>query len=151
MTVSTRHLQQLAVFTTLLTGAGVGTMYYLMQKKFAQSDYHRLALQKLEECPVAMETLGAPPLRVSNIRLTDRHNHIDQYTAQMKIPVRGSKAGGYLYTSSVRDPITDRWSLRQAVLQFWEGQTVDLLQTPEPAPAQIQTEDFQELDPGHWP
>ncbi|XP_028988624.1 cytochrome c oxidase assembly factor 1 homolog [Betta splendens] len=149
--MTTRHLQKLAVFTTLLTGAGVGTMYYLMQKNLTQPDCHRLALQKLKECPVAMETLGAPPLKVSRIRLTDRRLFIDQYTEQMMIPVRGSKARGFLCTFSVRDPITNRWSLRQAVLELWEGQTVDLFQTPEPAPAQIQTEDFQELDPGHWP
>ncbi|XP_031733052.1 uncharacterized protein coa1 isoform X1 [Anarrhichthys ocellatus] len=83
MRVSTTQLQQLTIFTTVLTGAGIGTMYYLLQKKFVESDYHRLALQKLEACPVAMESLGAPPLKVHNIHLTDRNNRIDQHTAQV--------------------------------------------------------------------
>ncbi|KAG7236665.1 hypothetical protein INR49_000646, partial [Caranx melampygus] len=144
MRVSINQLQQLTIFTTVLTGTGVGTMYYLMQKKFSESDYHRLALQKLKTCPVAMETLGAPPLKVHNIHLTDRHNRVDQNTVQMKIPVTGSKTGGYLYVSSVRDPDTNRyrdtvdmWCLKQTVLRLREGQTVNLLAPPPPA--EIQT------------
>ncbi|XP_026229371.1 cytochrome c oxidase assembly factor 1 homolog [Anabas testudineus] len=150
MRVSTSHLQQLTIFTTLVTGAGVGTMYYLMQRKFAQSDYHRLALHKLEACPVAMQNLGAPPLRVHNIHLTDRSNRVDQHTAQMKIPVTGTKTGGYLYIFSIRDPDTNSWNLRQAVLRLREGQTFDLLNPPLPAPAKAM-ENTQELDTVHWP
>ncbi|XP_023253988.1 cytochrome c oxidase assembly factor 1 homolog [Seriola lalandi dorsalis] len=142
MRVSTSHLQQLAIFTTVLTGGGVGIMYYLMQKKFSTSDYHRLALQKLEACPAAMETIGAPPLKVYNIHLIDRHNRVDQNTAQMKIPVTGSKTGGYLYVFSVRDHDTNRWSLEQAVLKLREGQTINLLSQT--------AEHTQGLDAGHW-
>ncbi|XP_067330007.1 uncharacterized protein [Channa argus] len=149
MRVSTSHLQQLTIFTTVLTGGGVGTMYYLMQKRFAESDYHKLALQKLEACPVAMESLGAPPLKVHNIHLTDRNNRVDQHTAQIKIPVTGSKTGGYLYTSSFRDPKTERWSLKLAVLHLREGKVLDLLNAPPPASAQT-TEHMQEVDTGHW-
>ncbi|KAK2844022.1 hypothetical protein Q5P01_010681 [Channa striata] len=148
MRVSTSHLQQLTIFTTVLTGGGVSTMYYLMQKKFAESDFHKLALQELEACPVAMESLGAPPLKVHNIHLTDRSNRVDQHTAQVKIPVTGSKNGGYLYTSAVRDPKTNRWSLTLAVLHLREGQIFDLLNPPPPASAQIQTS--EEVDTGHW-
>ncbi|KAM6920143.1 cytochrome c oxidase assembly factor 1 homolog isoform 1-T2 [Lycodopsis pacificus] len=145
MRVSTSQLQQLTIFTTVLTGAGIGTMYYLLQKKFVESDYHRLALQKLEACPVAMESLGAPPLKVHNIHLTDRNNRIDQHTAQIKIPVTGSQTGGYLYTSSIQDPDTNRWNLKQAVLKLREGQTIDLL-NPPPA----STELTEGLDSGRW-
>lgn len=52
-------------------------------ENFAASDYHRLALQELEACPVAMESLGAPPLKVHNIHLTDRYNRVDKHTAQV--------------------------------------------------------------------
>ncbi|XP_071348055.1 cytochrome c oxidase assembly factor 1 homolog isoform X3 [Trachinotus anak] len=150
MRVSTSHLQQLAIFTTVLTGGGVGTMYYLLQKKLSGSAYHRLALQKLEECPVAMETLGAPPLKVYNIHLSDRHNRMDRDTAQMKIPVTGSNTGGYLYVSSVRDPDTNRWSLEQAVLKLREGATINLLTPPPPAATHTQTtEHTLGLDTGH--
>ncbi|XP_019724862.1 cytochrome c oxidase assembly factor 1 homolog isoform X2 [Hippocampus comes] len=133
MRVSTIKLQQLTIFTTLFTGGGIGTMYYLMQKKFAESDYHKLALQKLESCPIAMENLGAPPLKIHNIHLTDRENRIDQQTAQVKIPVTGSKASGYLYTSSIRDPITNRWSVKLAVLRLKEGQTINVMNPPSVA------------------
>ncbi|XP_041640434.1 cytochrome c oxidase assembly factor 1 homolog [Cheilinus undulatus] len=142
MRVSTSQLQQLAIFTTVLTGGGVGTMYYLQQKRFAESDYHRLALQKLEDCSVAMESLGAPPLKVHNIHLTDRQNRVDLYAAQIKIPVTGSKDGGYLYTTSVRDLKTNRWSLKQAVLRLREGHTIDLLNPPD-AEQSMSEEDTQ--------
>ncbi|XP_070701620.1 cytochrome c oxidase assembly factor 1 homolog [Pempheris klunzingeri] len=151
MRVSTSHLQQLAIFTTVLTGGGIGTMYYLLQKRFAQSDYHSLPLQRLEACPVAMESLGAPPLKVHNIHLTDQSNRVDQHTAQIKIPVSGSNTGGYLYTSSVRDPDTNRWSLKQAVLKLRKGRIIDLLSPPPPAAAQTPaTVHAKELDEGHW-
>lgn len=149
MRVSTSQLQRLTIFTTVLTGAGISTMYYLMQKKFVESDYHRLALQKLEACPVAMESLGAPPLKVHNIHLTDRNNRIDQHTAQIKIPVTGSLTGGYLYTSSIRDAETNRWSLKLAVLKLKEGHIIDLLNSPPPAAAQTQ-DTVEGLDTGHW-
>ncbi|XP_072219682.1 cytochrome c oxidase assembly factor 1 homolog [Leuresthes tenuis] len=140
MRVSTSQLQKLTIFTTVLTGGGIGTMYCLLQKKFAESDYHRLAVQELEACPFAMESLGAPPLKVHNIHLTDRHNLVNQHTAQIKIPVTGSKTGGYLYTSSLREPDTHKWSLKQAVLKLREGQTIDLLNPPPSEHTQI----------GHW-
>ncbi|XP_029308650.1 cytochrome c oxidase assembly factor 1 homolog [Cottoperca gobio] len=150
MRISTSQLQQLTLFTTVLTGGGVGTMYYLLQKNFAESDYHRLALQKLEACSVAMESLGAPPLKVHNIHLTDRNNCINQRTAQIKIPVTGSETGGYLCTSSIRDLNTNRWSLKQAVLKLREGQTIDLLNPSPPTAAQNQATEYKKgLDTGH--
>ncbi|XP_041848126.1 cytochrome c oxidase assembly factor 1 homolog isoform X2 [Melanotaenia boesemani] len=150
MRASTSHLQQLTIFTTVLTGGGVGTMYYLLQKKFSESDYHRLAVQALEACPVAMESLGAPPLKVHNLHLTDRSNRIYQLTAQIKIPVTGSKTGGYLYTSSFREPEALRWRLKQAVLQLKDGKTIDLLNN-SPSTSQNQAaEHTQDLDVDRW-
>lgn len=52
-------------------------------EQFANADYHKLALQRLEACPVAMERLGSPPLKVHNIHLSDRYNRVDQHTAQV--------------------------------------------------------------------
>lgn len=147
MRVSTSKLQQLTIFTTIMTGGGVGTMYYLIQKRFSESDFHKLPLERLKECSVAMDSLGAPPLKVHNIHLTDRSNRVDQKTAQIKIPVTGSKTGAYLYTSSVRDPDTNRWSLKQAVLKLREGQTIDLLNPPPPAK---ESESPESLDAGSW-
>lgn len=53
-------------------------------ERFTESDYHRLALQKLKEYPIAMESLGTP-LKVHNIHLTDRNNHIDEHMAQVQV------------------------------------------------------------------
>lgn len=150
MRVSTSHLQQLTIFTTVLTGGGITTMYCLMQNKFAESDYHKLAVQELKSCPLAMESLGAPPLKVHNIHLTDRDNRIDQRSAQLKIPVTGSKTGGYLYTSSFRDSNTNRWTLKQAVLQLREGQIINLLSPPQGATPASSEELTEREDVGRW-
>ncbi|XP_067109048.1 cytochrome c oxidase assembly factor 1 homolog isoform X1 [Osmerus mordax] len=132
MRVSTNQLQQLAIFTTVFTGGCIGTMYYLIQKEFQNSEYYQLALKKLEANPVAMESLGAPPLKVYNIHLTDRHNQVNHQSAQIKIPVKGGVTGGYLYTSSIRDTDTKSWNLRLAMLHVREGQQINLLAHPEP-------------------
>ncbi|KAK0155395.1 Cytochrome c oxidase assembly factor 1 [Merluccius polli] len=155
MRVSTTKLQQLTIFTTVLTGGGIGTMYYLMQKNFAKSEYHRLALARLEMSPAAMEGLGAPPLKVHNIHLFDRDNRIDQHIAKVKIPVTGSKTGGYLYTISTKNPATNGWQLKLATLQLREGQTFNLLNTPDqpsvPALGQTETPDYDmDLDKSKW-
>lgn len=130
MRVSTSQLQQLTIFTTVLTGGGVATMYYLQQKTFSESDYHRLAVEKLQSCTEALDLLGAPPLKVHNIRLTDRNNHVDQHAAQIKIPVAGSRSSGHVFASSLRDPQTNTWDLKHAVLRLLDGQMIDLLNPP---------------------
>uniref|UniRef100_A0A3P9K4B1 Ribosomal protein L37 n=1 Tax=Oryzias latipes TaxID=8090 RepID=A0A3P9K4B1_ORYLA len=149
MRVPIHHLQRLTIFTTVLTGGGVGTMYYLMQKNFAGSEYHQLAVRQLKACPVAMESLGAPPLRVHNIHLTDRYNRVDHQAAQIKIPVTGSKTGGYLYTCSHREPQTHKWNLKQAELHLREGSVIDLLNPPPPRPATPEESTLEE-DMDKW-
>ncbi|XP_028831118.1 cytochrome c oxidase assembly factor 1 homolog isoform X2 [Denticeps clupeoides] len=95
-------------------------------KKFAASEYHRLALECLNAHTTAMENLGAPPLKVHNLHLTDRYNSMDQTRAQIKIPVTGSKTGGYLYATSIRDAQINRWHLQEAILQLRDGKQIDI-------------------------
>ncbi|KAL4657134.1 hypothetical protein GN956_G4771 [Arapaima gigas] len=127
MPASMRSLQQMAIFVTVVTGGGCSMMYYLMQKNFSRSDYYRLALERLEGHSDAMENLGAPPLKAHNIRLTDRHNCVSPTRAQIKIPVSGTKSAGYLYTSSARDPLLNRWCLQEAVLLLRDGRRFNVL------------------------
>lgn len=47
MRISNSHLQQLTIFTTVLTGAGIGTMYYLLQSEYKSSVVLDLQLVKL--------------------------------------------------------------------------------------------------------
>ncbi|XP_017207845.1 cytochrome c oxidase assembly factor 1 homolog isoform X1 [Danio rerio] len=127
MSRSTSLLQQMTIFMTVVTGGGCATMYYLMQKNFAKSEYYRQALEQLNSNSTAMASLGAPPLKIHNIHLSDRHNRIDHSSAQLKIPVTGSKTGGYLYTTSTRDSLTNsRWHLQQVVLKLRKGDTVEI-------------------------
>lgn len=130
-----------------MSGLGFAVVYNLQQRRFNQSDYYELALQKLEDCPTAMESLGAPPLKVHYINLFDNHNRVEMYKSQIKIPVSGSNNKGVLFTSSVRNPDTFRWKLKQAVLELHEGQSIDLMSAPSAAQT---AEDTPELDTGSW-
>lgn len=121
----------MTIFMTVVTGGGCAMMYYLMQKNFAKAEYYRLALEQLKNNSTAMASLGAPPLKIHNIHLTDRHNRIDHSSAQLKIPVTGSKTGGYLYTASTRDALLNRWDLQQVFLTLREGETIKIFSKTE--------------------
>ncbi|XP_017326574.1 cytochrome c oxidase assembly factor 1 homolog [Ictalurus punctatus] len=131
MSRSTNLLQQMTIFVTVVTGGGCGMMYYLMQKNFAKSEYYRLAVEQLNHHSTAMANLGAPPLKIHNIHLTDRYNRIDHTVAQLKIPVTGMKTGGYLYTTSNRDAIMNRWQLQRVALQLKTGETIEIFPRAE--------------------
>lgn len=121
----------MTIFMTVVTGGGCAMMYYLMQKNFAKAEYYRLALEQLKNNSTALASLGAPPLKIHNIHLTDRHNRIDHSSAQLKIPVTGSKTGGYLYTASTRDALLNRWDLQQVFLTLREGETIKIFSKTE--------------------
>ncbi|KAA0718613.1 hypothetical protein E1301_Tti013193 [Triplophysa tibetana] len=131
MSRSTSLLQQMTIFITVVTGGGCAMMYYLMQKNFAKSQYYRLALEELNNNSTAMASLGAPPLKIHNIHLSDRHNRMDHNSAQLKIPVTGANTGGYLYTSSTRDNLMNSWHLQQVLLKLRDGETIEIFNKTE--------------------
>ncbi|XP_051872648.1 cytochrome c oxidase assembly factor 1 homolog [Pristis pectinata] len=101
-------------------------MYYLIQQNFAKSEYYKLAIEELKKNDVALAALGAPPLHIRNIKLTDRNNRVDGISARIKIPVCGNKSTGYLHTYCIRDTVQKRWFLQEAILQFLDGQEVSV-------------------------
>lgn len=58
---------------------------FSLLENFSRSDYHRLALEQLKANQTAMDSLGAPPLKVHNIHLSDRHNRVEPYTAEVAL------------------------------------------------------------------
>lgn len=58
---------------------------FSLTENFAKSEYYRLALEELNNNSTAMASLGAPPLKIHNIHLSDRHNRMDHNSAQVSI------------------------------------------------------------------
>ncbi|KAM4688778.1 cytochrome c oxidase assembly factor 1 homolog [Discoglossus pictus] len=133
MPVPLKNLQQMALYLGVVSGGGCALMYYLMQKNFAKKPYYLDALEQLRSQSQALEILGAPPLKVHHLRLTDRKNHVDQAKAQIKIPVSGTKSAGHLYTTSVRDNMNRRWCLQEVVLQLNNGQRIPIYLSSVPS------------------
>lgn len=57
---------------------------YTHVENFAQAEYYRLALEHLNGHSTAMSCLGAPPLKVHNLHLSDRYNRMDHTRAQVR-------------------------------------------------------------------
>lgn len=54
-------------------------------ENFAKSEYYRSAVEQLNNHSTAMANLGAPPLKIHNIHLTDRYNRVDHTIAQVSL------------------------------------------------------------------
>ncbi|XP_063308196.1 cytochrome c oxidase assembly factor 1 homolog [Pelobates fuscus] len=124
MPIPLKNLQQMALYLGVVSGGGCGLMYYFMQKTFAKKEYYLSAIEKLNSKTEALELLGAPPLKIHFLRLTDKYNHVNPSAAQIKIPVSGTISAGYLYTTSVRDSFSKRWDLQEVTLQLNNGQKI---------------------------
>uniref|UniRef100_A0A8C5PCD3 Cytochrome c oxidase assembly factor 1 n=1 Tax=Leptobrachium leishanense TaxID=445787 RepID=A0A8C5PCD3_9ANUR len=141
MPIPLKNLQQLAIYVTVVSGGGCGLMYYFMQKTFAKKEYYMSAIEKLNSKADALDVLGAPPLKIHYLRLTDKYNLVNPSAAQIKIPVSGTISAGYLYVKSDRDSLNKRWTLKDVTLKLNTGQEIPVYQ-----PGDEEKEELQELE-----
>ncbi|XP_072268256.1 cytochrome c oxidase assembly factor 1 homolog [Pyxicephalus adspersus] len=139
MPASMQQLTQLAVFFGVLSSSGCAAMYYMIQKSFSKKEYYTKAIEMLESQSSALETIGAPPLKVHFLNLADKSNHVDKSSAKVKIPVSGSLLAGNLCSSAVRDHVNQRWDLRDVVLELKNGQSIPIYHSNIPESDQEET------------
>lgn len=58
-------------------------------ESFTRTQYYQQALEQLNSNPDALEALGAPPLKVHNIHLTDGSNRVDTERARVMLVSQG--------------------------------------------------------------
>ncbi|XP_020614941.1 uncharacterized protein LOC110053094 isoform X2 [Orbicella faveolata] len=117
--VSADFFKKAAICGAAVSVIGAAFFHHRIQVKIASQDYYKKSVQALKNHQLATETIGKP-LRIPYINLARKDIKIDHKTAQIVIPVRGSKTKGNLFSFATRTE-DKGWSLERVELDVDHG------------------------------
>ena len=110
--VSNKVLGKIALATGVITVGVANFFRWQIESNIKQSQYFRLALERLSANESAVAFLGKP-VRTGSLDLANTdHNFSDGLCAQFHVPVRGSQSSGTMFFRASRNPpIQPEWQL----------------------------------------
>ncbi|XP_006814571.1 cytochrome c oxidase assembly factor 1 homolog [Saccoglossus kowalevskii] len=110
-------LQKIAIYGGILSLGGSGIMYTKIQDNLVSGSYYRKSMIILSEHKQSVEMLGAP-IKSRYLDLGDKFNRVNGLSCTMKIPVKGRKSNGTLYSWAMRNSPDKDWDILKLQLQL---------------------------------
>ncbi|XP_068752168.1 cytochrome c oxidase assembly factor 1 homolog [Montipora capricornis] len=113
--VNADSLKKIAICGAAISCLGAAFFHHRIQANIASQDYYKKSVEALRGHRLASDTIGKP-IRIPYLNLARNDIRVNHRTAQVVIPVRGSKASGNLYSFATRKK-EEGWVLERVELE----------------------------------